>query len=298
MPDPDAGGAGAAVRRTRLARGLSLRAVAARTGVSPATLSAVENGRTGLTVTRLHTLAAVLGVPAAQLLGTGVPPEVPAPPAAPAAPAGDGAGWRTFGPLALDPVLAAAIDAFVETGYHGAGVRDIARRAGMSVPGLYHHYPSKQDLLVTVLDLTMAELRLRVALARAEGSTAPERFALVVEAMALFHTHRRELASIGASEMRSLAPRDHRRIAGLRNDVQHVLDAEVGAAVAEGSFTTPHPHDAARAVSTMCTALPQWFRADGPSTPEQIAAEYARFALDLMGHVGDRRGPLVVHGGG
>jgi AcrR family transcriptional regulator len=285
VPDPDAGGAGAAVRRTRLSRGLSLRTVAARTGVSPATLSAVENGRTGLTVSRLHELAAVLGVPAAELLGTAVPVH-PVVPVVPALPPADGTQWRAFGPLGLDPVLAAAIDAFVETGYHGASVRDIARRAGMSVPGLYHHYPSKQDLLVTVLDLTMAELRHRVALARAEGTSAPERFALVVEALALFHTHRRELAFIGASEMRSLAPRNRRRIADLRDDVQHVLDEEVRAAVAEGSFTTPHPHDAARAVSTMCTSLPQWFSADGPSTPEQIATEYARFALSLMGHRG------------
>lgn len=285
MPDPDAGGAGAAVRRTRLSRGLSLRTLAARTGVSPATLSAVENGRTGLTVSRLHELAAVLGVPAAELLGTAVPVH-PVVPVVPALPPADGTQWRAFGPLGLDPVLAAAIDAFVETGYHGASVRDIARRAGMSVPGLYHHYPSKQDLLVTVLDLTMAELRHRVALARAEGTSAPERFALVVEALALFHTHRRELAFIGASEMRSLAPRNRRRIADLRDDVQHVLDEEVRAAVAEGSFTTPHPHDAARAVSTMCTSLPQWFSADGPSTPEQIATEYARFALSLMGHRG------------
>jgi AcrR family transcriptional regulator len=285
VPDPDAGGAGAAVRRTRLSRGLSLRTLAARTGVSPATLSAVENGRTGLTVSRLHELAAVLGVPAAELLGTAVPVH-PVVPVVPALPPADGTQWRAFGPLGLDPVLAAAIDAFVETGYHGASVRDIARRAGMSVPGLYHHYPSKQDLLVTVLDLTMAELRHRVALARAEGTSAPERFALVVEALALFHTHRRELAFIGASEMRSLAPRNRRRIADLRDDVQHVLDEEVRAAVAEGSFTTPHPHDAARAVSTMCTSLPQWFSADGPSTPEQIATEYARFALSLMGHRG------------
>jgi AcrR family transcriptional regulator len=227
----------------------------------------------------------VLGVPAAELLGTAVPVH-PVVPVVPALPPADGTQWRAFGPLGLDPVLAAAIDAFVETGYHGASVRDIARRAGMSVPGLYHHYPSKQDLLVTVLDLTMAELRHRVALARAEGTSAPERFALVVEALALFHTHRRELAFIGASEMRSLAPRNRRRIADLRDDVQHVLDEEVRAAVAEGSFTTPHPHDAARAVSTMCTSLPQWFSADGPSTPEQIATEYARFALSLMGHRG------------
>ncbi|MFI6225446.1 hypothetical protein ACIBEH_33210 [Nocardia salmonicida] len=33
----------------------------------------------------------------------------------------------------------------------------------------------------------------------------------------------------------------------------------------------------------MCTTLPQWFRLDGPSSPEQIATAYADFALGLLG---------------
>ena len=51
--------------------------------------------------------------------------------------------WRTFPPLLVAPVLGAALDVFVEMGYHGASVRDIARRAGLSVPGMYHHYATK-----------------------------------------------------------------------------------------------------------------------------------------------------------
>ncbi len=34
----------------------------------------------------------------------------------------------------------------------------------------------------------------------------------------------------------------------------------------------------------MTTALPQWFRADGPTSAEQVAAQYVRFALDLVRH--------------
>jgi hypothetical protein len=32
----------------------------------------------------------------------------------------------------------------------------------------------------------------------------------------------------------------------------------------------------------MCTSLPQWYKADGPRTPEEIAAEYVDFSLSLM----------------
>lgn len=37
--------------------------------------------------------------------------------------------------------LAAALDTFAEHGYHST-VQGIASRANLSVPGLYHHYPS------------------------------------------------------------------------------------------------------------------------------------------------------------
>lgn len=263
---------GAAIRAARAARGLSLRDLARRIDVSPATVSAIENGRTEVTVGRLHTIAAALSVSAAELLD-GFDPPPPAP---------SDVAWRRFGPLELDPVLRAAVDEFVATGYHGATMRSIAARAGMSVPGLYHHYARKQDLLVKMFDLTMAELHWRVRAARAEGTSSSQRLQLMVQSLALFHTHRRELAFLGSSEMRGLEPANRRRIAGLRTGIQRLLDAEIAAGLADGTFTTPHARDAGRAIATMCTSLAQWFRADGPRSPEQVAIEYARFALALL----------------
>ncbi|MFF0815696.1 TetR family transcriptional regulator [Rhodococcus sp. NPDC003318] len=277
----------AAIRAARIDRGMSLRDLARRIGVSPATLSAVENGRTGVNVDRLREIADVLDTTVARLVGEqsrespGPTPRTPVPEPPTAAP--EGAEWRTFPPLTIDPVLAAAIDAFVETGYHGATMRTLARRAGMSVPGVYHHYRDKQALLVRALDLTMSELHWRVRAARDEGATAAARVALIVEALALYHTHRRALAFIGASEMRSIEEPDRSRITESRNQIQYLLDEQIDAAVRDGTLRTAHPRDAGRAIATMCTSLPQWFRAQGPSSPEQIAAEYAEFALDLLG---------------
>ncbi|SDE02152.1 TetR family transcriptional regulator [Rhodococcus tukisamuensis] len=284
-----------AIRAARTERGLSLRELAARIAVSPATLSAIENGRTGVSVDRLVELADALEVPTELLLGGAASTERPAAPArrmrtsrtkptgTPTTTAHSAADWREFPALELDPVLAAAIEAFVETGYHGATMRALAARAGVSAPGVYHHYRDKQELLVRALDLTMDEIHWRVRAALAEGDTTVARVGLAVEALALYHTHRRELAFIGASEMRSLEPPNRDRIRASRNAVQHLLDAEIGLGVAAGDFTTAHPRDAGKAIVTMCTSLPQWFRIGGPSTPEQIAAEYAKFALTLLG---------------
>lgn len=272
---------GAVIRATRERGAVSLRELARRIDVSPATLSAVETGRTALTVDRLGRIAQALGVAPAGLLST------PGHHAVHESARGersttDRRDWRVFEPLDLDPVITAAIEVFVATGYHGATVRQIARAAGASVAGIYHHYPSKQDLLVTILDRTMADLRWRVLAAREEVSTAPTRFERMVEALALFHATRQAVAFIGASEMRSLDEPNRSRIAALRTEIQHLLDSEAEHAVQEGAFTTTNVRAAGRAVATMCTSLAQWYRPDGLMSPEQVARDYARFAIGMM----------------
>ncbi|MEU1980862.1 TetR family transcriptional regulator [Nocardia sp. NPDC019395] len=280
---------GARVREARIAAGLSLRAAAQRITVSPATLSAVENGKTGVSIPRLRSLATAFGTSVSWLIGEqdSAPAGNPRPPdrhkSVPEPNSDSQPGWREFPPLDIDPVLAAAIDSFVETGYHGATMRSIARRAGMSVPGVYHHYRDKQELLVQALDLTMDELHWRVRAARGGAHSGLDRVTRVVEALALYHTHRRELAFIGASEMRSLTDDNRLRITSSRNALQYLLDEDIDAAVAEENLTASDARVAGRAIATMCTSLPQWFRLDGPATPEQIAAEYAGFALRLLG---------------
>lgn len=277
---------GAAIRQHRLDRELSLRELGSRVGVSAATLSALENGRTGISVERLRAIAAALDVAAATLVSGGAPAAAHPAPASPAPPTVEAAteDWRDFAPLPIDVVLAGAIRAFVAVGYHGASMRSIAQLAGMSVPGVYHHYASKQDLLVRIFDLTMDDLIWRVEQARDRAEDPAGRVAAMVEALALYHARRNDLAFIGSSEMRSLEPENYRRIARMRNLVQDLLDEQIGAAIAQGGLRVTHSADAGKAIATMCTSLAQWFHHDGPISPEQIAQEYAQFALGLLGH--------------
>lgn len=265
---------GARVRQLRQKKQLSLRALAAALDVSTGTMSAIENGKTAVSVERLWAIAAALGASPASLVSpVAVTAEVPS----------GGADWRTFGPLDLDPVMLGAIEAFVATGYHGASMRTIAANAGMSVPGVYHHYASKQELLVRAFDHTMDELDERLAAARAEGTNPLERLAFAVEALALFHTLRSEFAFLGASEMRSLEQPERDRIAARRSALQRLIDAEIDAALAAGLATTTTPRETGRAIATMCTSLPQWFTLDGATSPQQIAQEYAQLALRMIG---------------
>ncbi|TNC25197.1 TetR family transcriptional regulator [Amycolatopsis alkalitolerans] len=258
------------LRAARRTAGLTLRDVAGSLGVSIGTWSAVENGLTRITDDRLAAAAVLLRTDPARLREPSAT-DVPADP-----------DWRDFPPLQLAQPLAGALEAFVELGYHGAAVRDVAQRAGLSVAGVYHHWPTKQRLLIALLDLTMDDLRRRCRAARAEGDGPVERLVRLVECLALFHTYRRELGFIGASEMRSVEEPDRARIVAARRDVQRMVDDEVLEGRRRGLMATPLPREAARAVVTLCTALPQWWSPSGGFTPEAVAAQYVDFALDIV----------------
>jgi TetR/AcrR family transcriptional regulator len=51
-----------------------------------------------------------------------------------------------------DRVLQVAQALFAERGYRGTSLRDIAKRIGIRAPSLLHHFPSKQQLYLAVLD--------------------------------------------------------------------------------------------------------------------------------------------------
>ncbi|WP_422115772.1 TetR/AcrR family transcriptional regulator [Brachybacterium sp. UNK5269] len=51
-----------------------------------------------------------------------------------------------------EEILDGASALFAERGYHGASLRDISRRVGISHPGMLHHFPSKDALLGAVID--------------------------------------------------------------------------------------------------------------------------------------------------
>jgi len=52
----------------------------------------------------------------------------------------------------------AALEVFAERGYHGASIDEICRRAGVSAPVLYDHFPSKLALHRRLLERTRDEL--------------------------------------------------------------------------------------------------------------------------------------------
>jgi AcrR family transcriptional regulator/DNA-binding Xre family transcriptional regulator len=275
---------GAVLRSTRERQGFGLRQLSKHLDVSPATLVGIETGRVKVTASRLARISEVLDCSVNCLMM----PSTTASDDRQAEPPQPKRHWREYPPLDLDKPLAAALDAFVELGYHGASTRDIARRCGLSVPGLYYHYATKQQMLVAILNYVMTDIIARSRAAISEGRSPAERFALLVECQTLFHAARRDLGFIGSSELRSLESTNADQNRRLRRESKQLFDIEVAEGIASGEFRCDDPRAASRAVVSLCTALPLWFRPNGPQSPSDVAAQYADYALLLVGYVGSR----------
>ncbi|MEM8554015.1 MAG: TetR/AcrR family transcriptional regulator [Pseudomonadota bacterium] len=55
-------------------------------------------------------------------------------------------------------ILEAAVTCFIENGYHQTGVRDIARKAGISLGNLYNYFAGKTAVLAEIARIERAEL--------------------------------------------------------------------------------------------------------------------------------------------
>lgn len=193
-------------------------------------------------------------------------------------------GWRDYRGTALPPILDAALSCFMEHGYHGTTIRTVAARAGLSVPGLYHHYASKQALLVAITDFAMQDLYARSLAALDEaGDDVRRRLDLLVECLVLFHAHQRDLAFIAYSEIRSLVGEARDVHIGHRDRQQRLMDEVVAAGVEKGAFGSPYPTEASRAVVTMCTAVANWYRPGGELAPDELAERYCAMTRMTVG---------------
>lgn len=195
------------------------------------------------------------------------------------------AQWRTFAAPRLTPILQGALDALHEHGYHGTTVRDIARRAGVTVPALYYHYENKQGILVALLDLSIDEAlaRAHAALAEAgEGASAQDRFVVLVEAVTLFMANRVTFAHLD-SELRYLEPSNRRGYAAKRKQLENLLQDILTEGNASGVFQLTSPADTSRALLGMLRSITGWYHPDGPLSPEEISRRYVDISLHTVG---------------
>lgn len=197
---------------------------------------------------------------------------------------------RTDGRATL---LAAAVRCMNTHGYHGTSIRDIADEAGVSSAALYHHFSSKQDILVAIMRRALGDAADATQDALALAGTAPtDQLAAVVRAWVTFHAARRSDALIGATEIRGLEPAGRAEVVALRDRQEFLFRSIIEAGIADGSFDVTRADHATRAIITMGTSVSTWFDPHQVDTPLAVAEEFTRLALGMVGATATPARPL------
>ena len=188
-------------------------------------------------------------------------------------------------------VLDAALTLFAERGYHGTAVSQIASSLGIRTPSLYNHMRSKQDLLEAIIGRTVDGVLDDFRTAVDDLSDPVERLRRAIRVYALRHaTHRRE-ALVANRDTASLPEPIRTRVRQRERDHERAVRAIISDGVGTGDFHIDSPALASFAILEMCLSIARWFRDDGTRTAEQVADEYADFALRIAGLVPDRSSP-------
>jgi AcrR family transcriptional regulator len=179
-------------------------------------------------------------------------------------------------------VLDAALTLFAQRGYHGTALSQIAEILGIRTPSLYNHMRSKQELLETIvgqtLDHVLADFHAAVA-----GTDDPVvQLREATRVYALRHaTYRRE-ALIVNRDTASLSDPALTAMRERRREHERAIRSVIARGIESGRFAVGNAGLASFAILEMSVSIARWFREDGPRTAEQVADEYAQFALRIV----------------
>ena len=161
-------------------------------------------------------------------------------------------------------------------------MRAIAAEARVQPAAIYHHYASKEDILVGLQDDFMQRLTDQVVAALEQHERPALRLAAAVHAHVVFHgLHTRE-AFVTDSEIRALTEAPRRALIAKRDDYERMFSGMIRDGIRDGSLRTSDVHVATYAILLQCTGVALWFDPRGPLALEEVAELHVELVLGSL----------------
>jgi len=194
-------------------------------------------------------------------------------------------------------IMRAAATVFRARGFSAAGMRDIAVAADLSPGNLYHYFRGKEELLFFCQDRSLDRLLDALAAARPAGPKDRRSLAARLRELAIAHVLCLIDGVEGSAahlEVDALPQPLRERIVAKRDRYERGVRALVADGVKSGALAPTDPTIATRAFLGALNWTAQWFRPEGPDSPEtvsQVVADYAFAGLTPNRHDAQRLDP-------
>jgi AcrR family transcriptional regulator len=189
----------------------------------------------------------------------------------------------------------AAINLIARLGYEAMSMRQLAAEVGVQAAALYRYFPTKEELLFTLMREHMEGLIGAWKAARPTGDDAAVRLAAYVENHIAFHIERRHATHVSNMELRSLSHERLTQILKMRTAYEKELRAILRDGAETGAFAVDDVGLTAMALIQMMTGVIVWFRPDERLSIAEVTTTYLSMTMRLVGAKMDTMEKSHVH---
>lgn len=176
-------------------------------------------------------------------------------------------------------LMRAAAHLFKSKGYERTTVRELGAAVGIQSGSLFHHFKSKEVILLSVMEETILIniARMKAALSNSESSR-DQLLALIRCELESIHTETSEAMSVLVYEWRSLSEDRQKHILQLRDEYENLWFKVIESGKQDGLIS----HDTfilRRLIAGAVGWTTTWYRPDGDLTLEALAEQTLKLAI-------------------
>jgi AcrR family transcriptional regulator len=184
-----------------------------------------------------------------------------------------------------DQILETSAQIIRQKGFHAASMQDIATAVNLQKASLYHHFSSKQEILLELLDRALDLLSERVSEVLAREIPIDEKLRQAMQVYLGSLAENADLAAVLLLEHRSLDPDAHDRHIPRRDRFERLWRDLIQEGIRSKVFQKTDPAMAARALLGVMNWTITWYRPDGALSIGKISDEFATLFLEgLLAH--------------
>ncbi|MDQ0258949.1 TetR/AcrR family transcriptional regulator [Sinomonas atrocyanea] len=176
-------------------------------------------------------------------------------------------------------VLNVAVEVFNRHGYDATSMGILAENLGISKSAIYHHVPSKEDLLSLALEQALGGLESVWEAPESQSGRAEERLEFVVRSTVRVLTERLPFVTL-LLRLRGNTETERAALQRRRSFDRKVAEL-IGEARAEGTIRTDiDPRTASRLLFGTINSIVEWYRPGGSLTPAKLADDVVAVLFD------------------
>jgi AcrR family transcriptional regulator len=191
--------------------------------------------------------------------------------------------------VSQEDIIRAAIQLFNQNGYHATSMRDIAQAVDIQKPSLYHHFDSKEAILLAILEAGMDQLIFEVETIVRQEADCLSKLRRAIHAHAATIAGNIEGATVFLREDRGLGDAYLARYVEKRDRVEKQFRAILAEGIAQGEFCDTDVTIAAHALLGMVNWMTRWYRPEGRLSAEEISDIFCDLFLGGLQPRGPKR---------